>query len=230
MQPPHLTLACSPSFAQAAAAADAQDKLGRAQVPAYEAGMHDGWHAVGPCHKQRYLRYAPREAGAAEGGSDVGGSAAAIGALLAQIQRELFSSAAFARLVAKVGQGWRRSRVVGKAARAGTGVSCRICLRRVWPPTCWALGCPPTGPRCRAAAPQLTTIGLVGQQSEVRRFRPGLDYTVAHYGVLTRDPQLDAGRFWLQGRQVLGGAQRASSRVKAWHRPCVVVGGRVGCS
>lgn len=39
---------------------------------------------------------------------------------------------------------------------------------------------------------KLTTIGLVGYQSEVRRFRPGLDYTVAHYGILTKDPQLDA--------------------------------------
>lgn len=26
----------------------------------------------------------------------------------------------------------------------------------------------------------------------MRRFRPGLDYTVAHYGILTKDPQLDA--------------------------------------
>lgn len=43
------------------------------------------------------------------------------------------------------------------------------------------------------SAPQFTTVGLEGQQSEVRRFRPGLDYTVAHYGVLTKDPQLDAG-------------------------------------
>eukprot|EP00192_Tetraselmis_astigmatica_P003656 CAMPEP_0117653098 /NCGR_PEP_ID=MMETSP0804-20121206/3004_1 /TAXON_ID=1074897 /ORGANISM="Tetraselmis astigmatica, Strain CCMP880" /LENGTH=580 /DNA_ID=CAMNT_0005459239 /DNA_START=84 /DNA_END=1826 /DNA_ORIENTATION=+ len=29
-------------------------------------------------------------------------------------------------------------------------------------------------------------------RSEVRRFRPGLDYTVAHYGVLTQDDRLDA--------------------------------------
>ena len=26
---------------------------------------------------------------------------------------------------------------------------------------------------------------------EVRRFRPGLDYTLAHYGVLTKEPRLD---------------------------------------
>ncbi|KAL4426531.1 hypothetical protein ABPG77_008389 [Micractinium sp. CCAP 211/92] len=125
--------------AQAVAAADAEDKLGRGQVPAYDAGIRGGWQAVGPCHKQRYLRYAPAEAGAAQGGDEAGGAAARAGTLLAQIKQELFSSAAFARLVAK-----------------------------------------------------LTTIGLVGQQAEVRRFRPGLDYTVAHYGVLTKDPQLDA--------------------------------------
>lgn len=36
-----------------------------------------------------------------------------------------------------------------------------------------------------------TTLSMVGCQGEVRRFRPGLDYTVAHYGVLTTDPRLD---------------------------------------
>lgn len=36
-----------------------------------------------------------------------------------------------------------------------------------------------------------TTLSMVGCQGEVRRFRPGLDYTVAHYGVLTKDPRLD---------------------------------------
>lgn len=36
-----------------------------------------------------------------------------------------------------------------------------------------------------------TTLSMRGCQGEVRRFRPGLDYTVAHYGVLTRDPRLD---------------------------------------
>ncbi len=36
-----------------------------------------------------------------------------------------------------------------------------------------------------------TTLSMVGCHGEVRRFRPGLDYTVAHYGVLTTDPRLD---------------------------------------
>ena len=33
---------------------------------------------------------------------------------------------------------------------------------------------------------KLTSIKMVAQRSEVRRFRPGLDYTVAHYGILTK--------------------------------------------
>ncbi|PNH00469.1 hypothetical protein TSOC_013705, partial [Tetrabaena socialis] len=37
----------------------------------------------------------------------------------------------------------------------------------------------------------LTSITLLGQTGEVRRFRPGLDYTVAHYGIMTTDPRLD---------------------------------------
>ena len=36
-----------------------------------------------------------------------------------------------------------------------------------------------------------TTLSMTGCQGEVRRFRPGLDYTVAHYGALTKDPRLD---------------------------------------
>ena len=36
-----------------------------------------------------------------------------------------------------------------------------------------------------------TTLTMVGCHGEVRRFRPGLDYTVAHYGALTNDPRLD---------------------------------------
>jgi Rps23 Pro-64 3,4-dihydroxylase Tpa1-like proline 4-hydroxylase len=38
---------------------------------------------------------------------------------------------------------------------------------------------------------RLTSVQMLGHSGEVRRFRPGLDYTVAHYGVLTSDPRLD---------------------------------------
>ena len=39
---------------------------------------------------------------------------------------------------------------------------------------------------------RLTTLEPIGSRNEVRRFRPGLDYTVAHFGALTKDPRLDA--------------------------------------
>lgn len=39
---------------------------------------------------------------------------------------------------------------------------------------------------------RLTDFTLTHYRSEIRRFRPGLDYTVAHYGCLTKDPRLDA--------------------------------------
>ena len=54
------------------------------------------------------------------------------------------------------------------------------------------------------------------RQGEIRRFRPGLDYTVAHHGILTVDPRLDAtmcvvddeGHFELElGFQRVGGPE-----------------------
>ncbi len=40
---------------------------------------------------------------------------------------------------------------------------------------------------------RVTSLGAPsGQRGRVRRFRPGLDYTVAHHGILTRRPVLDA--------------------------------------
>lgn len=39
----------------------------------------------------------------------------------------------------------------------------------------------------------LTSLGMpLGHRGRVRRFRPGFDYTVAHYGILTTEPVLDA--------------------------------------
>ena len=88
---------------QAAAAADAALGLGRGKTPGYSAGMGGGWQAVGPAHKQRYLRYDPAASSSGGGGDEAGSSeGAAVGALLAQIRDELFTSAAFARLLKKV--------------------------------------------------------------------------------------------------------------------------------
>lgn len=38
----------------------------------------------------------------------------------------------------------------------------------------------------------MTALTTLGYRDEVRRFRPGLDYTVAHYGAMTKIPRLDA--------------------------------------
>jgi Rps23 Pro-64 3,4-dihydroxylase Tpa1-like proline 4-hydroxylase len=142
-------------------AADAAAGVGGARLPAYGAGEGGGWAAAGPAHKQRYLRYcgpaggdegsgagAPEGAGAAE--------AQAAGALLEEIRRGLFGSAAFARLVRR-----------------------------------------------------LTTLALAGHRAEVRRFRAGLDYTVAHYGGLTRDPRLDAVLCFVADGAAGGGGREA---------------------
>ena len=51
------------SLPQAALEADGDEKLGRCRRPAYDAGIGDGWAKVGPCHKQRYLRWVGRRAG-----------------------------------------------------------------------------------------------------------------------------------------------------------------------
>ena len=47
-------------------------------------------------------------------------------------------------------------------------------------------------PEFRRYIKKLTTLTTVGYKDEIRRFRPGLDYTVAHFGVMTKIPRLDA--------------------------------------
>jgi prolyl 3-hydroxylase /prolyl 3,4-dihydroxylase len=144
---------------RAARRADARDGLGggRPLPRDYRVGAggggggSGGWQAVGPPHKQRYLRFGgeaapvealltPEEEEQKEKQKEVNGDAGQEdpGALMAALRRDVFSTAAFARL-----------------------------LRR------------------------FTSVQMLGYSGEVRRFRPGLDYTVAHYGVLTSDPRLD---------------------------------------
>jgi hypothetical protein len=119
-------------------AADAADALGNGKVPKYTAGFENGWSAVGPCHKQRYMEYSTtREKSHSSSNSSSPLSTA--GELLNKIKIELFSSPSFARLLHRV-----------------------------------------------------TDFTLTHYRAESRRFRPGLDYTVAHYGCLTQDPRLDA--------------------------------------
>jgi Rps23 Pro-64 3,4-dihydroxylase Tpa1-like proline 4-hydroxylase len=116
-------------------AADSEDALGNGKVPKYTAGFGNGWNAVGPCHKQRYMQYAPT----VETAPSSTNPSATAGELLYKIKTELFASPSFARLLHRV-----------------------------------------------------TDFTLTHYRAEARRFRPGLDYTVAHYGCLTQDPRLDA--------------------------------------
>jgi Rps23 Pro-64 3,4-dihydroxylase Tpa1-like proline 4-hydroxylase len=53
---------------------------------------------------------------------------------------------------------------------------------------------------------RLTTLAFLGRRAEVRRFRPGLDYTVAHFGCLTPDPRLDCVLSFVDEREESGGA------------------------
>jgi len=119
-------------------AADAADDLGNGKVPQYTAGFGNGWSAVGPCHKQRYMEYSTTTETSPSSSNPTSPSATA-GELLNKVKTELFSSPSFARLLHRV-----------------------------------------------------TDFTLTHYRAEARRFRPGLDYTVAHYGCLTQDPRLDA--------------------------------------
>ena len=52
-----------------------------------------------------------------------------------------------------------------------------------------------------------TSLGMpLGYKGKVRRFRPGLDYTIAHYGILTKTAVLDATMCFVSGsgKQSLG--------------------------
>lgn len=46
-----------------------------------------------------------------------------------------------------------------------------------------------------------TSLGIpLGYRGKVRRFRPGLDYTIAHYGILTKKAVLDATMCFVSGK------------------------------
>jgi hypothetical protein len=112
-------------------AAMKQDQgLGRGMPPSdYSACTTRNWIAVGPSHKQRFLKYVGKSGDDTDAGS-----------MLLEMQTSLFQSPSFGRY-----------------------------LKRV------------------------TSLGIPrGYRGRIRRFRPGLDYTVAHYGILTKEPVLDA--------------------------------------
>uniref|UniRef100_A0A7R9YSB2 Fe2OG dioxygenase domain-containing protein n=1 Tax=Chlamydomonas euryale TaxID=1486919 RepID=A0A7R9YSB2_9CHLO len=139
----------------ATAAADAADGLGCGRPPAsHVVGTGCGWSAVGPPHKQRFLRYTAAAAAATHGAESTS-VADTPGELLEQVRTQLFASGAFCRLLRK-----------------------------------------------------FTTLNMVGHRSDIRRFRPGLDYTVAHYGILTKDPRLDVVLCFVDNRLSNADAER----------------------
>lgn len=117
---------------------DKKNKVGQGNSSLdYCVGVGDGWEAVGPAHKQRFLEYVGTDDSMKENA----------GALLKYIQNHVFRSAAFGRFLH-----------------------------------------------------QLSSLGMpTGYRGKVRRFRPGLDYTVAHYGILTTQSVLDATLCFVAG-------------------------------
>jgi Rps23 Pro-64 3,4-dihydroxylase Tpa1-like proline 4-hydroxylase len=110
---------------------DARDCLGIGRPPArYDVGVCDGWTAVGPAHKRRYLTYL---------NDQLNKSRNTIGNMLMDVLQGVLRSMAFSRYLKKI-----------------------------------------------------TTLETLGYRDEIRRFRPGVDYSVAHYGGMTKVPRLDA--------------------------------------
>eukprot|EP01038_Epipyxis_sp_PR26KG_P010541 gene10541-14163_t len=50
---------------------------------------------------------------------------------------------------------------------------------------------------------KITSLRPTGYKDEIRRFRAGLDYTVAHYGILTKIPRLDANLCFVNENSLL---------------------------
>ena len=117
---------------------DKDDNVGRGNSSLnYDIGTGNGWEAVGPAHKQRFLKYEGTEIAEKEGA----------GELLEYVQKNLFQSPIFGKFLSNVS----------------------------------SLGLP------------------IGHRGKIRRFRPGLDYTVAHYGILTTSSVLDTTLCFVAG-------------------------------
>jgi Rps23 Pro-64 3,4-dihydroxylase Tpa1-like proline 4-hydroxylase len=141
---------------------DANAGLGDGKVPRRTAGVGGGWRVVGPTHKQRYAAY--DGAGLPEGVS-----IAAEGGVDDDDPK---------------GKGVERD-PWGDDADVSADVSAGAALREV-KETLLA-----SEPFARLLT-ALTGLRPTAHKGEIRRFRPGLDYTVAHRGCLTTDPRLDA--------------------------------------
>ena len=151
-----------------AALADAKDGLGQGGLPPHSAGAkRKGWRLVGPPQLRRYMRYkAPKAARTTSGGE--GG-----------------------------GEGGEEGGGEGGEEGGGEGGEGEDSGQPAAPPTVGALL--EEVRRVMHSAPFVQLMSALSGQtpshcsSEVRRFRPGLDYTLAHTGTVRAAPEtLDA--------------------------------------
>lgn len=178
-------------------AEDASDGLGGGRVPKHSAGVNAAWRPVGPCHMCRYLEYRPaqgdavdsaaepRAAAAAElgriAGHSAGGAVCASGAAAAAPAP---GTASASDAAAAAASGAPAATASGAAsASAADGVGARLAA---------------VDALLRSAAfakwlRRVTDLGVRALRRRVRRFRPGLDYTVATAGLsAAAAPRLEA--------------------------------------
>jgi Rps23 Pro-64 3,4-dihydroxylase Tpa1-like proline 4-hydroxylase len=185
-------------LAAAAAASDAREfgaAAQRAGAPSYGAGLGGGWNVVGPAHMQRYLQCvsSPPWLCLPRPPAPPGHAPSRFSRACSTARRS--SRCTHARTHAYVcdaratGRRWQPAPAPkgGAAAAVGCCVSC---------PAGRALGAV-AGELFRSAAwgrllAQLSGVRPTGVSTAVRRFRPGLDYTVAHHGLLEPESRLDA--------------------------------------
>ena len=152
--------------------ADKNDKLGNGKVPSHSAGVRDGWRAVGPTHKQKLMLYETNRVRVLEVSSALAG--------------------AFENKKQESVKGKGKAPVDGKANMYSSDFLTSL---RDQPPGVLLKAVAYDLFRSEPFARLLTSLtGLrpTAHKCDVRRFRPGLDYTVAHAGIMTTDPRLDA--------------------------------------
>lgn len=150
------------------AAADHDDTLGLGRCPSsYHAGVDEQWTLVGPSHKRRYLKLKPS---------------------LLSTNTSATNTAAVTTNVNKTSKSTSTSNSNNKT-KVDRYVSSRSHIAEVLFDIQTKLFQSESFARYLKAVTSLTPRSHRG---EVRRFRPGLDYTVAHYGSMTQEPRLDA--------------------------------------
>lgn len=149
------------------------------------------WVLVGPPHKRRYLQFTDASGGTEDaigaenkqGGKRKSIDAAADGCFSAAallISRSK-PSIKWGKIADEIFDLYSPSAGSGQAACATVGHLLTAVRQQLF-----------HAPAFGSFLATVTTLLPRGFRSEVRRFRAGLDYTVAHYGVLTKEARLDA--------------------------------------